>query len=57
MFFFNEALNTNETYRGQLALIQRVNFVSMILMLNFLSLGFESNHVLERGQQNPMFLK
>ena len=29
----------------------------MMLMLNCLSIGFESNHALEKGQNNPRFLK
>ena len=49
MFFFRSSQMLEDTYRARVGLVQRVNFLAMLLMLNVLSLGFESNHALERG--------
>lgn len=56
MFFFRSHLH-EDSFKEQIGLVQRVNFLTMILMLNCLSIGFESNHALEKDMNNPRFLK
>ena len=56
MFFFRTELK-KETFKEQIGRVQRMNFLAMVWMLNFLSFGFESNHALERTlRQNRTFL-
>lgn len=63
LFFFKADLSLEDTYtREQVGSMQRVNFLAMVLMLNFLSIGLESNNVLKKNKDkewhsvNPMFL-